>query len=93
MSWGRKEDTRGFRKRVKTDFGEKQNQPIYRLYRFVTDVYHGNYDEFFSNVIRAFRIHPPLPRVLLHRTKGVKPVINGTSRNRIGFTSLHLLVS
>lgn len=38
MSWGRKEDTRGFRKRVKTDSGEKQNQPIYRLYRFVTDV-------------------------------------------------------
>lgn len=57
--------------------------------------YHGNYDEFFSKVIRAFRIHPPLPlpRVLLRRTKGVKPVINGTSRNRIGFTSLHLLVS
>lgn len=92
MSWGRKEDTRGFRKRVKTDSGEKQNQPIYR---FVTDVYHGNYDEFFSKLIRAFRIHPPLPlpRVLLRRTKGVKPVINGTSRNRIGFTSLHLLVS
>lgn len=25
--------------------------------RFVTDVYHGNYDEFFLKVIRTFRIH------------------------------------
>lgn len=62
---GGEEDTRGFRKRVKTDSGETRTNR-YRIYRFVADAHHGNYDEFFPKVIRTFRIHPFLPCLCIY---------------------------